>query len=299
MLSPKKILFAGCGDLALGCMSALQQHQITAIARKPKPVPAGVTFWQGDITSDSMGAALQSHNWDAVVITFSPDVPADAASTDKTRADAYKQAYWINTQYILHKLTPLAKPLVVFVSSTSVYAQDDGGWIDESSLAEPITASGRWLLATEQLVSASGFPHCNLRLAGLYGPGRDYLLRQVRAGQAGDEAFTNRIHRDDACGLINFLVNSYFAGQQVPSILLGSDDEPVSGCVVRRWLAAAMGLPPLEMAANSRQADASSTKVVRGGNKRCSNALAHQLGYQFLYPDYRKGYAHVLANLEK
>ncbi len=277
MSSAKKILFAGCGDLARGCMDNLLGHALTAIARRPKQLPPQVTFWQGAITDCDLGA----ENWDAIVITLTPDA---------ANAEAYREAYWLNTQYILHSLAPTAKPLIIFASSTRVYGQNDGGWVDENSPCVPNDANGQYLLDTETLIRQSGLPHCIVRFSGIYGPARDYVVRQVRAGQGSGESYTNRIHRDDACGLINFLLLRHFAGYQDPSLILASDQQPVTRSELYRWLAQQLGITPSHV---QPSAD------LRSGNKRCDSHRLCALGFEFRYPSYVEGYTAMLATENK
>lgn len=281
MPAPKNLLFAGCGDLAQGCIARLQQHApgryaLAAIARQPKNLPPEVAFYQGAIADH--GALIANGHWDAIVITLTPA---------NSSPEAYRQAYWLNTQYILHALPASAKPLIVFASSTSVYAQADGSWVDETSPATPDNANAQCLRDCETLIQASGLPHRLLRFAGIYGPGRDHLQRQVAAGQGGDNSYTNRIHRDDACGLITFLLERYCQGLDDPELLLACDDQPETSREIRQWLAGQMGLNPADLAPSQAQ---------RSGNKRCSNRRLRDLGFVLRYPNYQLGYSALLKS---
>lgn len=71
---------------------------------------------------------------------------------------------------------------LLFVSSSSVYEQKDGEWIDETAPAEANAYSGRLMLEAEQVALDSGIPASRVRLTGIYGPGREWLLTQVRRG---------------------------------------------------------------------------------------------------------------------
>src|SRR5690606_24982960 len=98
---------------------------------------------------------------------------------------------------------------VLFASSTAVYGQDDGSWVDETSPTEPRRFTGRCLLEAEALLAGSGLGFSNVRFAGIYGPGRGRLLSQVLDGSAvfGSEPhITNRIHRDDCAGFLQHLI---------------------------------------------------------------------------------------------
>ena len=104
--------------------------------------------------------------------------------------------YLEGTQNLLEVFadTPL-----LFTSSTSVYAQRDGSWVTESDPSEPVHESGRILRETEELVLDRRGTIA--RLAGIYGPGRSFLLKQLLAGKAvidpKRDRFVNQAHRDD------------------------------------------------------------------------------------------------------
>ena len=71
---------------------------------------------------------------------------------------------------------------LLFVSSTGVYAQRDGEWIDEDSPTEPTGFTGQVMLEAEQLALGCGLPATCVRMGGLYDPSRPWLQNQVRAG---------------------------------------------------------------------------------------------------------------------
>ena len=97
-----------------------------------------------------------------------------------------------------------------FTSSTSVYAQTDGSWVDESSLAEPTRETGKILRETEEIVLRAG--GIVARVAGIYGPGRSFLLRKFLAGEAvidrERDRFLNQVHRDDIASAMLLLMQS-------------------------------------------------------------------------------------------
>lgn len=98
---------------------------------------------------------------------------------------------------------PAATPRVIYVSTTGVYGQDDGEWVDETSVADPLREGGRACLAGERLLQghARGRDAVVLRLAGLYGAGRVPRVNDVRHGRSisgSPDAYLNLIHVDDA-----------------------------------------------------------------------------------------------------
>lgn len=274
----KNILFLGFGDIASRTCALLPDHRLVGVARSLKKVPARVEFWQGAADGVAILERLAEQSFDAVVVTLTPTEYSDKA---------YQVAY-VDTVSALVQQWQLGRApgLIVFISSTSVYHQNDGEWVDEDSPTSPTGFAGQRLLEAEQRIQASGLPACIVRFAGIYGPGRDFLLRQVRAGNGGSAAFTNRIHAQDCAGIIAFLLQRQWAGQQVAPLYLGCDSAPAPGAEVRRWLAAKLG----EDSHTLRPTESS-----RGGNKRCSNKRLLATGYQLRYPSYQHGYGELLG----
>ena len=133
------------------------------------------------------------------------------------------------------------------MSSTAVYGDAGGGWIDERTTPEPGGFSGRIIREAEELLHSrlrgTGITPVVLRLGGIYGPGRTRLIDQVRGGTAVIPAasrFTNRIHRDDAAAAIVHLCTM---GTVPAPVYLGVDNEPAELGDVLGFLAAELGLP--------------------------------------------------------
>ena len=187
---------------------------------------------------------------------------------------------------------------MLFVSSTAVYGDAGGGWVDESTTPAPGGFSGRILREAEELLyrrlRGTGITPVVLRLGGIYGPGRTRLIDQVRGGTAvipAGSRFTNRIHRDDAAAAIVHLCTM----DAMPGpVYLGVDNEPAELGEVLRFLAAELGLP---RAAVGRRPERGCGEPSRGGNKRCSNALLRGTGFEFAYPSFREGYRAILAGI--
>ena len=276
----KNILFLGFGDIATRTSALLSEHRRVGVARSVKNVPATVEFWQGAADSVAILARLaEEQAFDAVVITLTPTDFSDKA---------YQVAYVDTVQALVRQWHQSAAPgLIIFVSSTSVYHQRDGQWVDEDSLTQPTGFSGKRLLEAEQCLLSSGLPACVVRFAGIYGPGRDMLIRQVEAGKGGNGDFSNRIHADDCAGVIAFLLQQHWAGEALAPIYLGCDSTPAKGSEVRQWLAGKLGKDPRELQSSDSH---------RGGNKRCSNRRLLSAGYELQYPGYRDGYSALLGD---
>ena len=189
-----------------------------------------------------------------------------------------------------HGIPPSPSTATVLTTSTGVYAQSRGEWVDEESPTEPEHFSGKRLLEAEALLASSPFRGVALRLAGIYGPRRTRLIDRVRKGQAviaRVPRYTNRIHREDCAGAIDHILEL----EDPAPCYVGVDDEPAEEAVVLRWLAGALGAPEPRVAGRGEES------ARRGGNKRCRNDRLVASGYRFQFPTFREGYAATLAEL--
>lgn len=287
-MAQKKLLFIGFGDIATRAsqLALAEGYAVTGIARSERTVPPSVDYWRGAIGDSHIIQQLRDNAFDVAVITL---------TSSGRREKDYQQTYEDNSRQLVRLWQNeggRAPGLVIFVSSTSVYHQSGGERVDENSPTTPPSPTAQRLLAAEQLWLDSALNACVVRFSGIYGPGRDYLLRQVMAGEGGpreDSPYTNRIHVDDGVGVLLHLCRRYQGGEPLESIYLASDDEPAPSWEVRSWLAEQMGYGAGHLQPTP--------ETGRGGNKRCNNARLRASGYEFKYPDYRSGYLQVLSEL--
>ncbi len=136
------------------------------------------------------------------------DVVVHCASSGRGGGDPlarYQEVYLEGCRNMVRIFSPAR---LVFASSSSVYGQTDGSMVDEESSTEPLAETGRVLLEAEEVVLGHGGSVA--RLAGIYGPGRSYLLKryleskaQIDGETAGaDGRWINQIHRDDAASAL-------------------------------------------------------------------------------------------------
>ena len=276
------VLIAGCGDV--GCRLGLQLlqdgWQVYGLRRNVAALPAGILPVAGDLAAVDCPADWPAQPLDYLVYC--------AAATGSGEA-AYRAAYVDGPARVLGWLRQRGQTVkrLLFVSSTGVYGQMDGEWVDETSECAPAGYSGQLLLEGEHLLQASGLPVSSVRLAGIYGPGRQWLLNQVRSGYrvpVEPPQYGNRIHADDAAGLLAFLLQADQAGKVLDSLYIGVDDAPAPLSEVVDWLRGELGVSSEAPQAVSR----------RPGSKRCSNARARALGWVPRYADYRAGYRALL-----
>lgn len=279
-----RVLIAGCGDVgtALGLLLAADGHEVFGLRRHPDGLPAPIRPLAGDLG-------------DAPSLRAIPDgieLVAYTAAADGFDDGAYRRAYVDGVANLLGALHARAAPVrrFLFTSSTAVYAQTDGGWVDETSATEPAGFSGQRVLEGEALVLADPTPAVVLRLAGIYGPGRTRLIDRVRSGAAtcadGAPRWTNRIHRDDCAGAARHLL----ARGQPDAVWLGVDREPAPECAVLDWLAARLGVPPPRRVPRGDRGTARPE-----ASKRCSSRKLLASGYVFRYPTFREGYAALVG----
>ena len=276
-----RILIAGCGDVgtALGLALCERGHDVFGARRSAHRLPAPLRAVPLDVTDHG---EIERTIPDVDVVVYA----VAAGSRDE---GAYRRAYVDGVSALLDVLEERAEPprRVFFVSSTSVYGERGGAWIDETTPLAPRGFAGESLVAGERRMLASSIPATVVRFAGIYGPGRGWMIERARAGArcAGDPPkFTNRIHRDDCAGVLVHLIGC----AQVDDAYIGVDDAPVEECEVLEWLAARLRAPaPRRVGAEAGAAPAA--------GKRCSNARLRASGYRFRYPTWREGYAAVLA----
>lgn len=282
MQGAKRLLIAGCGDLGtrLGVRLAEAGWAVHGLRRTVATLPAAIVPVAGDLQGDSCPPAWPGGELDYLVY---------CAAANRHDEAGYRAAYVEGLGRVLGWLAQHGQRprRLLFVSSSSVYGQQDGEWIDERSPAEADGFSGRVMREAEQLALGSAIPASVVRLTGIYGPGREWLLGQVRQGYrvaSEPPLYGNRIHVDDAAALLAVLLQADAAGQMLEDCYLGVDDEPAPLHEVVAWLREQLGVSHwTEQAA-----------VRRAGSKRCSNARARALGWAPQYPSYREGYAAVL-----
>lgn len=273
------VLIAGCGDVGsrLGLQLSRAGWTVYGLRRNAAELPVPILPVRGDLSDASCPRCWPNGTLDYLVY---------AASASEHDEAGYRQAYVEGLRNVLDWLRQRNQQprRLLFVSSTGVYAQRDGEWIDEDSPTEPTGFTGRVMLEAEQLALGCGLPASCVRMGGLYDPSRPWLQNQVRAGlrvERDPPQYSNRIHRDDAAALLAFLLQSDASGAALQPCYLGVDDDPAPLHEVVDWLRERLGV--------THWAEQSMTR--RAGSKRCSNARARALGWKPRFASYRDGYA--------
>ncbi|MDN7126815.1 NAD(P)H-binding protein [Pseudidiomarina sp. 1APR75-33.1] len=269
----KTVAFIGFGDIAERTSIALSfagYTQLRGLCRHPevKRNPAHVELIAGDAANGSDLAKLITSDTEVVVMTLTPDRSSD---------DSYFDGYVVPARLLQNHLQSNGlTPRIIYISSTGVYGERNGEWIDEETPARPNNHQGEMLLQAEQTVQSASENVSILRCSGIYGPNRSRLAELLISGKAViTPAWTNRIHADDVAGFIAYLIQH--PEQQRPLFLV-SDDEPLQQEDAYGRLAKRLGvdLRPL-----SRE-----DEIGRRGSKRINNRSLHASGYQLLFPTY-------------
>ncbi|WP_426150805.1 SDR family oxidoreductase [Pseudomonas sp. DC3000-4b1] len=278
-----KVMIAGCGDIGTRLAVRLKalSWDVTGVRRDPARLPQGLPGLQADFNEAACPSQWPSEPVDYLVY---------AVAADQHDEVGYRRAYVQGLGHVLGWLGERQQVprRLLFISSSSVYGQTEGEWVDETSPTVPTGYAGQVMLEAEKLAASTSIPATVVRLTGIYGPGRERLLNQARQGyraSAQVPQYGNRIHADDAAGLMAHLLERDWAGAVLGGCYLGVDDEPAPLHEVLDWLRQRMGVTAPYLEAPLR----------RTGSKRCSNAAARATGWAPRFPTYREGYAALLG----
>ncbi len=187
---------------------------------------------------------------------------------------------------------------VGYLSTTGVYGDHAGAWVDEATPLSPNTERGHRRVAAEagwqELHEQAGLPLHVFRLAGIYGPGRN-ALESLKSGKARriirEGQIFSRIHVDDIAGILRASMDRPNPGR----VYNVADDDPAPPQDVIAYGAELLGIaiPPA-----IAFADAQLSPMARSfyaDSKRVRNdRVKVELGYRFKYPDYRVGLKSLL-----
>ncbi|XKH60153.1 SDR family oxidoreductase [Halomonas sediminis] len=277
-------LIIGCGDIGthLGKQLVAQGHRVIGVRRNTQALQkTGIKPLALDLDALDTSKPTALPHADYVIY---------AVSADRFEESAYQSAYPEGLKRVLSILEQQATPprRVFFVSSTSVYGQQEGEVVNEESPTDPTSFSGNLMCQAEQALWDHPLPGTVVRFSGIYGPGRDRLIHQVAEGRLSPVTpviYSNRIHRDDCAGILAHLIERQENHQDVASLYLGSDNEPVTLHNVMLWLAQQLKV---------EASDTMQSPLRRRVSKRCDNRCIRESGYTFRYPTFREGYSQVL-----
>lgn len=264
---------------------------------------AGETVWTAT-RSDESAAQLQAAGLQPIVADVTrPETLADlpeaetvlfAVGFDRSVGNSIHEVYTEGVKNVLAALPSSVKQFI-YISTTGVYGNANGQWVDETTPPDPHRDGGKASLAAEQLLDSKGII---LRLAGIYGPDRIPYLAKLRASGpigAPSEGWLNLIHVDDGAQIV-LATESQTTDRPLqraePEVFCVSDGNPVVRGDYYREVARRIGAAEPNFVAPD---PASPAAARASADKRISNAkLVEQLGYEFTYPSYREGLEAIL-----
>ncbi|WP_276251476.1 SDR family oxidoreductase [Haloarcula rara] len=283
-----RVAILGCGYVGVELGRQLAgDHDVVGVRRSERGLEAiedaGFEAVQADVTDDESLSAVPDADW----VVF-------AASSGGRGADVAREVYveGLGTA-IDHFWTRADAPeRLVYTSSTGVYGDHDGAWVDEATPLDPQTEKTEVLAEAERVARERPVEYGGhgtvARYAGLYGPER-YRLERYLEGPV-TAGYLNMVHRDDAAGAVRFLLEEDHRDEAV----LVVDDEPVEKWGFADWLAEACGVAfPPKQTTEERLSDPDLSETAKRRiqtSKRCSNDRLRNLGYDFAYPTFREGY---------
>lgn len=267
-------LIVGCGYVgnAVGALalSTGAAQTVIGVRRQTVAPRAGWHMLAADVTESGWEAALPKSPIACVVYCAAPG---------RRDAHAYRRTYVDGLGAVVsaleqHQPKP---PRLVFTSSTGVYSEDAGGWVDEQTPLQASSERIQTLLDAEQLVRASGWPgSCVLRFGGIWGPGRERVQRMATQRPLPLRAaphYSNHIHQSDCAGSIVHVATL----PRPADCYVACDHEPEDFNALLVRLARAQGNP-----------DAAQSVVPSGAatGKRCNSQKLRASGYTFAFPRY-------------
>jgi nucleoside-diphosphate-sugar epimerase len=289
-ISPRLVVFgAGYVGGAVAMAAVARGWRVTALTRNAARAAA-----LRDAGAETVEADLAGREW-------LEQVPAEAefvlnsVSSGGGGLESYRHSYVHGMERVVEWAQRGKVGTMVYTSSTSVYPQGGGAEVDEGAPTEPASERAALLLEAERLAAGASPAMARtfiLRLAGIYGPDRNYLLEQLRSGEALPGTGAQRLnlaHRDD-------IVAAIFACFDAPAAVPGgvfnvADDAPEPKSAVVAWLAARLGLPPpvFDPGATGRRRPETPDRVI------LNRKLKQTLGWRPVHPDFRSGYGSLLS----
>lgn len=297
-----RLILLGCGYLgrAVAESAVSRGWAVEALTRNPRTAAKlreelGIQVLESELASDAWHAAMDPQG--AWII--------DCVSSGGGGVSGYETSYRGGAESIVRWLRARGTAVgLIYTGSTSVYPQSGGESVNEDSPTGGTTPLNAVLLETEEIfrqaVAEGLLPRVAIvRLAGIYGPGRHYLIDRLRAGEnefAGrGDCFLNLIHRDDAANALAGLVGRWDgAGIEVFNC---SDGQPALKEEVAQWTAVKLGAPA-PVFHPGRASERLKRRLPAGGavpHRRIeADKLRRATGWSPQYRDFREGYTGLL-----
>ncbi len=288
-LSGRRLVVLGAGYVGseVARVGLARGLAVTALTRNPDKAAAladaGITTVVADLSSS----------------TWHDRVPADAefvvncVSSGGGGPQGYSRSYVEGMKSILNWARRASQVgTLVYTSSTSVYPQDGGVRVTEMDSTEEAMGTARVLLEAEALARSWPGRAFVLRLAGIYGPGRHYLLNQLREGAGAlsgrGEHHLNLIHLDD---IVEAIVAALSAPPGVDGGIFNvADDGAAPKAVIAGWLAMRLGLPAPAFSG----VPAVGRRALTPDRVIANDHIKTVLGWHPRFPTFREGYEPIL-----
>lgn len=288
---PESVVIFGCGYVGTALAGSLKERGIRVGALTRNAARATELRERG--VAEVVVADLDDASW-MNELGQSYEAVVNCVSSAGGGLDGYQKSYVAGQKRILEWAETQEIRSYLYTSSSSVYAQDNGVWVDEASDTSAAPPTGQVLLESERLIEKYAHLFQSwyvLRLSGIYGPGRHFLLNQLKDRRGlipgrGDYHM-NMIHLDDIVRAMLLALS----GKPPSGIYNICDDEPTTKETVLQYLAEQLELPVPEFDPENIPPRLKR----RGGHmpdRRISNRKAKaQLGWVPDYPSYKEGYA--------
>lgn len=297
----KTLVIFGCGYVgtALALQALRRGYRVTALTRNASKAAslrkAGV--------HQTVEADLDAADWHKQISSHY-DYGLNCVSSAGSGLAGYRKSYLNGQRSIAAWARDGRIGTFVYTSSTSVYPQVSKVIVDEETSTKGISEAGSILLAAEEALITAGACFDRwfiLRLAGIYGPRRHFLLDQLRDGvsvMSGDGAvFLNMVHLDDICSAIwAALEASPHRANRIYNVV---DDLPSTKGDIVNWMAQQLHRPPPNFLSKAPQG-ISRRRVRLDGrmpDRRVSNRrIKTELQWHLRYPDFKRGYSALLKS---
>lgn len=279
----KKLLVIGCGKLGqkLGLLAKKTPLDLLGFKRK-KITSTNIRIEQQDIFDKSFFDKVKIH---------SPDFILYSLSADEQSEKSYRRNYVEGLKQVIKSIKYINNfQHLFFVSSTSVYGDNNDQFIDEFSETSPKNFRGTILLEAENLLNTVKFNSTILRLSGIYGSGRNYMIKLSQDAESWPkfDRWTNRINEDDAANFIIFLLNQCLQGEIPEKLYLLTDKEPVTLFRLLNWIRQNLNL--------KNKINITSDPIL---GKRLRSSIIPSLKFEYKYPTYKQGYKELIQEAKK
>ena len=279
----KKLLVIGCGKLGqkLGLLAKKTPLDLLGFKRK-KITSTNIRIEQQDIFDKSFFDKVKIH---------SPDFILYSLSADEQSKKSYRRNYVEGLKQVIKSIKYINDfQHLFFISSTSVYGDNNDQFIDEFSETSPKNFRGTILLEAENLLNTVKFNSTILRLSGIYGSGRNYMIKLSQDAESWPKVdrWTNRINEDDAANFIIFLLNQCLQGEIPEKLYLLTDKEPVTLFRLLNWIRQNLNL--------KNKINITSDPIL---GKRLRSSIIPSLKFEYKYPTYKQGYKELIQEAKK